>query len=70
LFTLYIVAGIANALISILAFFQYLRMRMANRPVPEKKWITIHFITLALFIFFGVLVLVHLSSKLNSQHQL
>jgi len=70
LFTLYIIAAIANFLVSVGAYFQYIRMRMADRPAPEKKWLTIHFITLALFVFFGVLVLVHLSNKLNGQHQL
>lgn len=70
MFTLYIITGIANAMVSVFAFFQYIRMRMANRPEPEKKWLTIHFITLALFVFFGVLVLVHLSNKLNGQHQI
>jgi len=70
LFTLYIVAAIANAGVSVFAFFQYIRMRMADRPIPEKKWMKVHFITLALFVFFGVLILVHLTNKYNGQHQL
>jgi hypothetical protein len=43
---------------------------MADRPIPEKKWMKVHFITLALFVFFGVLILVHLTNKYNGQHQL
>jgi len=70
LFPFYIVAAIANAVISVAAFFQYVRFRSRDQPGLEKKWLTIHFITLALFVFFGVLVLVHLSNKLNGQHQL
>ena len=31
----------------------------------ESRYQTIHFITLALFILFGVLILIHLSGKLN-----
>lgn len=70
MFTFYIVAGIISVIISIAAFFQYVRYRAKEQPEPEKKWLTIHFITLALFVLFGVLVLVHLSNVLNSQHQL
>jgi hypothetical protein len=32
----------------------------------EKRYQAIHFITLILFVLFGVLILVHLSNKLNS----
>jgi uncharacterized membrane-anchored protein len=70
LFTLYIVADVASAGVSVFAFFQYIRMRMADRPVPERKWMTVHFLSLALFVFFGVLILVHLTNKLNGQHQI
>jgi hypothetical protein len=70
LFQLYIAAGIINAILSVSAFFLYVRSRSKNQPEPEKKWLSIHFITLALFVLFGVLVLVHLSNKLNGQHQI
>lgn len=70
MFTFYIIAGILNAIVSVAAFFQYIRYRMRSQSGPEKKWLSIHFITLALFVFFGVLVLVHLSNKLNGQHQM
>ena len=70
MFNLYIAGAIINALVSVIAFFQYIRMRMANRPEPEAKWMKVHFITLALFVFFGVLILVHLTNKLNGQHQI
>ena len=70
LFQLYIIACIASALVSVAAFFRYVRFRMKDQPDREKKWMAIHFIALALFVFFGVLVLIHLSNKLNGQHQL
>ena len=70
LFTLYVIACIGNAIVSVVAFFLYIRMRVTNRPALEKKWMSVHFITLALFVFFGVVILVHLSNKLNGQHQL
>ena len=57
----------ANALVTIIAFFQYVRFRMANRPDLEKKWQSIHFATLALFVLFGVLILVQLSHRLNTK---
>lgn len=31
----------------------------------ERRYQSIHFITLALFVLFGVLILIHLSGKLN-----
>lgn len=70
LFQLYIAAAIVNALLSVAAFFQYVRFRSKDQRDLEKKWLSIHFITLALFVLFGILVLVHLSNKLNSHHQL
>lgn len=32
----------------------------------ERRWLSLHFITLFLFILFGVLILVHLSDSINS----
>jgi hypothetical protein len=70
LFTLYIIAAIVCAVIAVVAFFQYVRFRMADKPELEKKWMAVHFITLALFVLFGVLILVHLTNTLNGRHQL
>jgi hypothetical protein len=82
LFPLYVVACITNAIITIIGFVQYVRYRMAERPESagpgpaehdrlnrlEKKWQSIHFITLALFVFFGVLICVQLSHRYNTPH--
>jgi small-conductance mechanosensitive channel len=83
LFQLYIAACIANAVITIVSFFLYVRTRLAPREqLPgdtaeqqgkkldgldrrEQRYQSIHFITLALFVLFGVLILVQLSGKLN-----
>jgi uncharacterized membrane-anchored protein len=67
-FTLSVIACVANAVVTVVAFFQYVRMRMADRPALEQKWRSIHFLTLALFVFFGVIVLVQLSHRLNTAH--
>ena len=40
--------------------------RLAVLDRREKRYQSIHFITLSLFVLFGVLILVHLSHKLNS----
>lgn len=40
--------------------------RLAELDRLESLYQAIHFITLALFVLFGVLILVHLSNKLNS----
>ena len=64
--TFCIIACIVNAIVTMVTFFLYVRARLASRERLEDRYRTIHFITLALFVLFGVLVLVHLSSKLNS----
>ena len=79
-----IIACVANALVTIVSFFLYVRTRLTVREMPpggdektharrlavldqrEKRYQSIHFITLSLFVLFGVLILVHLSHKLNS----
>lgn len=43
------------------------RVRELDRR--EERYRSIHFITLALFVLFGVLILVHLSNKLNGAPQ-
>ena len=39
--------------------------RLARLDRREQRYQSIHFVTLALFVLFGVLILVHLSGKLN-----
>jgi hypothetical protein len=81
--TVMIIACIANALVTIVSFFLYVRARLTIREQTpehtdqehaqrlsvldrrEQRYQSIHFITLALFVLFGVLILVHLSGKLN-----
>lgn len=65
-FAFCIVACIANAIVTIVSFFLYVRARLAYKERLEHRYQAIHFITLALFVLFGVLVLVHLSNKANS----
>lgn len=81
--TFCIAACIANAIVTIVSFFLYVRTRLADREQAadcspedhtrrlslldqkEDRYQAIHFITLALFVLFGVLILVHLSNRLN-----
>ena len=74
LFIFYIVACIGNAVVAIASFFLYVKARLADRTdasrlaeldKQEKKYQSLHFITLSLFVLFGVLILVHLSNRLN-----
>ena len=39
--------------------------RLAELDRKEKRYQSLHFITLTLFVLFGVLILIHLSGKLN-----
>ncbi len=79
-----VIACIGNAIVTIVSFFLYVRMRLAAREIAEgasdeehaqrlagldrreSRYQSLHFITLALFVLFGVLILMQLSSKLNS----
>jgi small-conductance mechanosensitive channel len=38
---------------------------LAELDKKEKKYQSLHFITLSLFVLFGVLILIHLSNRLN-----
>lgn len=38
---------------------------VAELDKKEKKYQSLHFITLSLFVLFGVLLLIHLSNRLN-----
>jgi cytochrome bd-type quinol oxidase subunit 2 len=69
LFTFYIVACIANAVVTIVAFFLYVKARLAYQDKKEKKYQSLHFITLLFFVLFGVLILIHLSNRLNGVMQ-
>ena len=78
LFIFYLVACIGNAFVTIIAFFLYVKARLADRTETarlaqldkqEKKYQSLHFITLSLFVLFGVLILIHLSSRLNGRIQ-
>jgi hypothetical protein len=83
LFIFYIIACIGNAIVTIVAFFMYIKARLADRTEArhtteaahaarlieldkkEKKYQSLHFVTLSLFVLFGVLILIHLSNRLN-----
>jgi len=87
LFIFYIIACIGNAVVTTVAFFLYVKARLADRTETlhaakeaqaaalaeldkkEKKYQSLHFITLCLFVLFGVLILVHLSNRLNGSAQ-
>lgn len=61
-----ILACVISAVITVTSFFLYVRARMAYREAEERRYRSIHFITLFLFVLFGVLILIRLSDKLNS----
>ena len=63
--TFYAILAIVNAIATIIFFFLYVKARMANRP-EEQRYLSLHFITLFLFILFGVLILIRLSDSINS----
>jgi len=65
MFSLYIILCIASGVVAIVSFFLYLRARMANRLAQERRWLSIHYISLFLFVFFGVLILIHLSDSIT-----
>jgi hypothetical protein len=65
MFSLYIILCIASGVVAIVSFFLYLRARIANRLARERRWLSIHYISLFLFVFFGVLILIHLSDSIT-----
>jgi len=83
-FTLLIIGCIASAIATLITFFLYIRVRMADRTAAgdgdsdvrarrvalldrqERRYLALHFITLFLFILFGVLILIHFSDSINS----
>lgn len=84
MFTFAIFGCIASAIATIVTFFCYIRLRMADRTEEtgadpaqqaerlaaldrrERRYLSLHFITLFLFVLFGVLILIHLSDSINS----
>ena len=65
MFSLYIILCIASGVVAIVSFFLYLRARIANRLARERRCLSIHYISLFLFVFFGVLILIHLSDSIT-----
>jgi len=65
MFTLYIVFCIVCAVVALVSFFLYVRARMAGLERQEKRYLSIHIISLCLFVFFGVLILIHLSDSIT-----
>jgi threonine/homoserine/homoserine lactone efflux protein len=65
MFSLYIILCIASGVVAIASFFLYVRARMANRLAQERRWRSVHYISLFLFVFFGVLILIHLSDSIS-----
>ena len=62
---LLIPASILSALVTIVSFFLYVRYRMNYQEKQELQYRQLHFISLALFVLFGVLILVELSHRYN-----
>ena len=65
MFSLYIILCIACAIVTLVSFLLYVRARMANRVAEEKRYLSIHYISLFLFVFFGVMILIHLSDSIS-----
>lgn len=63
--TLYAILAVINAIATIIFFLLYVRARMANKK-EEQRYLSLHFITLFLFVLFGVLILIRLSDSINS----
>lgn len=73
---LVITACILSGIVTIVSFFLYIRFRMhprwdegdprnARLERQEERYQQIHFISLALFVLLGVLILVNLSHRYN-----
>ena len=66
MFTLYIILCVGSAIVTLVSFFLYVRARMAGQDRQERRYLSIHMISLFLFVLFGVLILIHLSDSINS----
>ena len=62
---LLIPACILSGVVAIISFVFYVRHRMHYREVQEERYKQIHFISLLLFVLFGVLILIELSHRYN-----
>jgi hypothetical protein len=75
---LYIPACIGSGIVAVVSFFLYIRYRVKPRsedpqPSPgdqrleklEQRYQQIHFVSLSLFVLFGVLILIELSHRYN-----
>lgn len=62
---LLIPACILSGLVAVVSFFLYVHYRMNFREKEEQRYRQIHFISLALFVLFGVLLLIELSHRYN-----
>ena len=56
---------ISSGVVTIVSFFLYVRNRMKFREKEEQRYRQVHFISLALFVLFGVLILIELSHRYN-----
>lgn len=65
MFSLYIILCIASAIVTLVSFFLYVRARMAGRIAEERRYLSIHYISLFLFVLFGVLILIQLSDSIS-----
>jgi len=53
---------VLTGLISVITFILYVRARMKEEEQKEKKFQTIHYLSLFAFVFFGVIILIMLSN--------
>ncbi len=64
IFQLTVLFCILSAVVTIITFIAYARARMDYREKEEQRYQSLHFITLFLFVVFGVLILVQLSQRI------
>jgi hypothetical protein len=62
---LLIPACVVSGVVSVVSFFLYVHYRMNFREKAEQRYRQIHFTSLALFVLFGVLLLIELSHRYN-----
>ena len=69
MFYCWIAGCIICGIVTLITFFLYVRARMSDRPgheVLEKRYLSLHYLSLFLFVLFGVLILIRLSDSINS----
>ena len=66
MFSLVIILCIASGIATLIFFFLYIKARMAGLDRQERRYLSLHFIMLFLFVLFGILILIHLSDSINS----